>query len=77
MLSGPKIIIENGLWHVVFSRNKMVKNKDKFEPVYKFSCNVMELMEQNGANFRIKYENECQVSFSVLNLKINGMQFCI
>ena len=74
LLSGPKIIIENGLWHMWYLvGTKWLKNKDKFEPVYKFA----HATSKDGINWNrngrqileSKYENECQVSFSVFKFK--------
>ncbi|MCB0402126.1 MAG: hypothetical protein KDD41_08585, partial [Flavobacteriales bacterium] len=70
LLSGPKIVIEDGLWHMWYLvGTKWLNHKGKYEPVYKFA----HATSDDGINWNrngipvipSKYEDECQVSFSI------------
>lgn len=70
LLSGPKIIIENGLWHMWYLvGTKWLNHNGKYEPVYKFAHAKSKdgiSWERNGIPIiPSKFKDECQVSFSV------------
>ena len=80
LLSGPKIVIENGLWHMWYLvGTKWLMHNGKYEPVYKFS----HAKSKDGINWQrssipvisSKYKDECQVCFSVFkhNKKWNAI----
>lgn len=70
LLSGPKVLIIDGLWHMWYLVGvKWLSYDTKFEPVYKIahatSFDGIKWSRNGIPILPSIYENECQVSFSV------------
>ncbi|MCB9188187.1 MAG: hypothetical protein H6599_02785 [Flavobacteriales bacterium] len=74
LLSGPKIVRVEDTWHMWYLiGTKWLQHEGKYEPVYKFA----HATSKDGINWDrdgipvipSKYEDECQVSFSIFRYK--------